>query len=226
LAAFNIPTEALPPLQTQLTAYEVAFAAVQAPNHGKVDVLTKNEARDALKSSVRVFVKACLTCNPAVSDADRENMGLPLHDGTRKPAPVPAMIPELELDSAVIRQITVHFKDAGSGKRGKPAHVHGVELRRELPDATPSSVNGLKSSAFDTASPYTFKFDDPDRGKALYICPRWENNKGDKGPWGEIYKAIVPQIRQGGGFAYTAGQVVYAKKGVGIGNHATFLNFF
>jgi hypothetical protein len=156
-----------------------------------VDVLTKNEAKKALTHSLRTFIKAYLAYNPAVSDADKENMGMPLHDGTRTPAPVPATIPELELDSSVIRQITVHFKDAGSGKRGKPAHVHGVELRWELLEATPSSVDGLKSSAFDTASPYTFKFDEPDRGKSLYICPRWENNKGDKGPWGEIYKAIV-----------------------------------
>jgi hypothetical protein len=50
----------------------------------------------------------------------------------------------------------------------------------------------LTKSAFDTASPYTFKFDEPERGKALYLCPCWENNKGDKGPWGEIYKAIIP----------------------------------
>jgi type II restriction/modification system DNA methylase subunit YeeA len=50
----------------------------------------------------------------------------------------------------------------------------------------------LTKSAFDTASPYTFKFDEADRGKALYICPCWENNKGEKGPYGEIYKAIVP----------------------------------
>jgi hypothetical protein len=54
-----------------------------------VDVLTKNEAWDALKSSI--------------------------------------------------------FKDAGSGKRGKPAHVHGVELRRELLEAAPSSVDALKT---------------------------------------------------------------------------------
>jgi hypothetical protein len=53
-------------------------------------------------------------------------------------------------------------------------------------------VEDLKNSAFDTASPYTFTFDESDRGKALYICPRWENSKGEKGPWGEIGKAIVP----------------------------------
>jgi hypothetical protein len=192
LTAFNIPAETLTPIQGQMTAYETAFEAAQNPNRGKVDVLNKNEAKEALTASLRGFIKGYLTYNPAVSDADKENMGLPLHDGTRTPVPVPATIPELELDSSVIRQITVHFRDAGSDKRGKPAHVHGVELRWGLLNTPPVSVEDLKNSAFDTASPYTFTFAEPERGKALYICPRWENNKGDKGPWGEIVKAIIP----------------------------------
>jgi hypothetical protein len=154
--------------------------------------LNKNETKEALIQSLRAFIKAYLTYNPAVSDADKENMGLPLHDGTRTPVPAPTTIPELELDSSVIRQITVHFKNAGSERRGKPAHVHGVELRWGLLDNAPSSVEDLKNSAFDTASPYTFTFNEPERGRALYICPRWENNKGEKGPWGEIVKAIIP----------------------------------
>jgi hypothetical protein len=144
-----------------------------------------------LTASFRSFIKAYLAYNPAVSDADRENMGLPLHDGTRTSAPAPTTIPELELDSSVIRQITVHFRDEGSDRRGKPAHVHGVELRWAILDNPPQSVEDLIKSAFDTASPYTFKFDESDRGKVLYICPCWEN-KGDKGPFGEIYKAIIP----------------------------------
>ncbi|MHB9291850.1 hypothetical protein Holit_00936 [Hollandina sp. SP2] len=192
LTAFNIPAETLTPIQGHLTAYETAFEAAQNPNRGKVDVLNKNETKEALMQNIRAFIKAYLAYNPAVSDADKENMGLPLHDGTRTPVPAPTTIPELELDSSVIRQITVHFRDAGSEKRGKPAHVHGVELRWGLLDNAPSSVEDLKNSAFDTASPYTFTFDETERGKALYICPRWENNKGDKGPWGEIYKAVIP----------------------------------
>jgi hypothetical protein len=191
-AAFNIPAGTLTPIQAQMTAFETAFNAAQNPNRGKVDVLTKNEAKEALTASLRTFIKGFLAYNPAVSDADKENMGLPLHDGTRTPAPVPATIPELELDSSIIRQISVHFRDAGSDKRGKPAHIHGVELRWALLDNPPQSVEDLTKSAFDTASPYTFTFDEPERGKALYICPRWENNKGDKGPWGEIMKAIIP----------------------------------
>jgi hypothetical protein len=98
----------------------------------------------------------------------------------------------LELDNSIIRQITVHFRDAGSDRRGKPAHAHGVELRRAILDNPPQSVEDLTKSAFDTASPYTFKFDEAERGKALYICPCWENSRGEKGPFGKIVKAIVP----------------------------------
>jgi hypothetical protein len=192
LTVFNIPVGTLTPIQGLLTAYETAFNAAQNPNRGKVDVLTKNEAKEALIRVLRTFIKGFLAYNPAVSDADKENMGLPLHDGTRTPAPAPTTIPELELDSSVIRQISVHFRDAGSDRRGKPAHVHGVELRWALLDNPPQSVEDLTKSAFDTASPYTFKFDEGDRGKTLYICPCWENNKGEKGPWGEIVKAIIP----------------------------------
>jgi hypothetical protein len=157
-----------------------------------VDVLAKNEARDALKAALRTFIKAYLTYNPEVTDVDKENMGLPLHDSTRTPVPPPATIPETELDSSVIRQISAHFRDSGSDRRGKPQGVHGVELRWSLLEAAPVSIEDLHNSAFATATPYIFSFDEPDRGNALYICPRWENNKGDKGPWGEIVKAIVP----------------------------------
>ena len=192
LTAFKVDTAALTPIQTLLTAYQTAYNKAEDPNRGKVDVLEKNETRDALKAALRTFIKAYLIYNPAVSNVERESMGLPLHNGTRTPTSAPTTIPELELDSSVIWQISVHFKDAGSEKRGKPAHVHGVELRWALLDNPPSSVEDLTKSAFDTASPYTFTFDEADRGKALYICPRWENNKGDKGPLGEIVKAIIP----------------------------------
>jgi hypothetical protein len=192
LTAFNVPQNALTHIQTELAAYETAYNAAQNPNRGKVDVLTKNEARDALKASLRTFVKAYLTYNPTVSDADKEDMGLPLHDNIRTPTPPPSTIPEAEIDSSIIRQLTIHFKDNGSEKRGKPRGVHGIELRWSLLEAPPASVEDLKNSAFDTASPYTFTFNESQRGKRIFLCLRWENAKGEKGPWSEIYNAIIP----------------------------------
>jgi hypothetical protein len=183
------PQTTLNPL---LGNYQTAFEAANNPNRGKVDVLQKNETRDALKAAVRPYVKAYLAYNPAVTDADKENMGLPLHDTKPTPVPPPATYPEAETDSSVIRQLTIHFKDNGSEKRAKPKGAHGAEIRWSILDHAPASVDELTTSAFDTASPLTLSFDESQRGKMVYYCPRWENAKGDKGPWGEIYSAIVP----------------------------------
>jgi hypothetical protein len=185
-------TSPQPPLESLLNAYQDALASAQSPNRGKVDVLTKNEARVALEAAVRPYVKAYLSFNPAVSDADREQMGITIHDKTKTPVLPPTTIPEAEIDSSIIRQLTIHFKDNGSERRGKPHGVHGVEIVWDITETIPLKMEEFKNSVFDTRSPYTFTFDESQRGKKVFFCLRWENAKGEKGPWSEIYNAIIP----------------------------------
>jgi hypothetical protein len=190
-STWNVPSPQTT-LESPLTAFETAFTATQNPNRGKVDVLTKNEARVALEAVMRTYVKAYLSFNPAVSDADREQMGITVYDKTKTPVPPPSTIPEAEIDSSIIRQLTIHYKDNGSEKRGKPQGVHGVEIVWVIMDTVPTAMEEFQNSAFDTASPYTFIFDENQRGKKAFFCLRWENAKGEKGPWSEIYNAIIP----------------------------------
>jgi hypothetical protein len=81
-----------------------------------------------------------------------------------------------EEQEKLIADAVAEFEAGLRLKAGQPAHVHGVALRRGLLDTTPSSMEYLTKSAFDTdtASPYTFKFDEPERGKALYIVSSWK----------------------------------------------------
>jgi hypothetical protein len=50
----------------------------------------------------------------------------------------------------------------------------------------------MLASVFSTRSPYVFTFDENMRGKTVYFCLRWENTRGQKGPWSAIYSAIIP----------------------------------
>jgi hypothetical protein len=59
-------------------------------------------------------------------------------------------------------------------------------------DTPPTGVAALVNSSFDTRTPFTLEFDDAERGHTVYFCLRWENTRGEKGPWGEIVSAIVP----------------------------------
>jgi hypothetical protein len=180
-------------LQALLTAHEAAFEAAKNPNRGKVDILAKNETRDALKKKIRVYVKAYLINNPAVTDEDKAAMGLPIYKTGRSPIQVPETVPELTVDTGTPRRHKVYYRDKGSKRRGKPPHVAGIEIRHAILDHYPASENELINSDFDTASPFVKDYDEAERGKRVYYCGRWEIPKeGGKGPFGEIVEAIVP----------------------------------
>jgi hypothetical protein len=57
-----------------------------------------------------------------------------------------------------------------------------VEIVWEISDTPPVAIDQFKNSAFDTASPYAFVFDESQRGEKVFFCLRWENAKGAKGP--------------------------------------------
>ena len=192
-AAWGIAEGKLTALQALAAAYTEKLAAAQDPNRGKADVLAKNEARDALKAALRPFVKAHLAYNEEVSDEDKVELGLPLHNNKPSPVPPPSTHPEFDIGTAELRQLSVRFWDAGSTRRGKPAGVHGAEIRWDFHDAPPANIEELGKSEFDTASPHTLRFDESDRGKRVYICVQWENNKGEKGPWSEIVEAVISE---------------------------------
>ena len=138
----------------------------------KVTVQEKNTVKAALKAAIRQAVKEYLMYNPAVTDADRDGLGLPIHKTTRTPVPPPTQLVDFFL--------------------AKPYGVRGAEFGWAVLPEPPKSYDDLVHSAFDTRSPYTFQFDLPDAGKTLYVCARRENTTGQKGPWSEIKSVIIP----------------------------------
>ncbi|MDR1983315.1 MAG: hypothetical protein LBQ28_00590 [Prevotellaceae bacterium] len=193
LTEWGLSESLLTPIDALIAKFDADYARAEDPNRGKADVLAKNESRDALKTSVRAFVKAYLTFNPLVTDEDRDRMGLPVHKTTRTPAPVAHTYPDLDVDSGTIRRLTIHFYDQGSKKsKAKPAGQHGAEIKWAILESPPASLTELTNSGFDTHTPFTLEFDENQRGQTVYFCLCWENTRGEKGPWSEIVSAIIP----------------------------------
>ncbi|MDR2193524.1 MAG: hypothetical protein LBP19_03520 [Treponema sp.] len=180
-------------LEALLTAYDAAYTAAQNPNRSKADVLRKNETRKALESAVRVYVKAYLINNPAVTDEDKVAMGLPVYSHTHHPVPVPHTSPQLFIDTGTRRRLIITYKDEGSTRRGKPRGVHGIEVRWAILEQPPANIKDLINSSFDTNPPLTLEFEEHERGKRVYLCGLWEiEREGEKGPPGAIEEAIIP----------------------------------
>jgi hypothetical protein len=177
---------------TMVTNYEKALDKAEAPNRGKADVELKNETRDTLKKGMRQYVKEFLEYNSRVTNKDRDYMGLPIHDSKPTPVEDPTTLPVAEVILPSPGVIELHVTDSKSGKKAKPAGVHGFEAVYVVLDVRPVDWSELLHSRFSTRTPLRLTFSGHERGKTIYFATRWENTRGVKGPWSEIMDAIIP----------------------------------
>ena len=194
LQRFGIAEGVIAPLIVLRDDFDEKYATAQATaTRTQSSILAKNNAIEALKEAVRKFVREYLAFNHLVTDEDRTNMGLPVYKKGHTPVPVPATYPVFTIDSSIIRTLKIFFRDAmDEARRGKPFGVHGAEIRWSISDAPIVNPDDLPHSAFDTRSPFVLEFSGEQRGLTVWFCLRWENTRGEKGPWGEIVSAIIP----------------------------------
>jgi hypothetical protein len=153
-------------------------------------VTDKNTARDALKRAVRQAVNEYLTHNHLLTEVDRDNLGLPIHKRTHTHAPVAEHPPIFTFDTSTVGRVHIHFH-ALDTHRGRPRGQRGVEIGWVVSDTPVKYWSELQHMTTSTHAPCTLSFN-VERGHRLYVALRWENTRGEKGPWSEIYNTIIP----------------------------------
>jgi hypothetical protein len=184
-------TEVLP----AITAYNSAYTDWENEkkrDREKIDAIIK--ARDDLEPLLLNMERLLLAFPPSIiTDADLDLMGFPKRPSDKRvPSPIATTVPGyvVGLPEAFRVQISFFDKERGSGK---PHGQHGAEIVSLTTTATEGIVHAdLIQSSFDTNSPCTFDFPDTDRGKRFYFSLRWENTRGEKGPWTPVDFAVIP----------------------------------
>jgi hypothetical protein len=171
IAAFHWDPAEAGTTRQGISAFLTARALYERDNSSR-NRLAKDEARKTATKLMQDFANTSIRYNKYMKEEDKQNYGVHTPDGSSTPVTAPVTFPEAEADTSVLRQVTIRFWDSLTKKRGKPHGVHGAEIRWALLDHPPKSVEDLINSDFDTATPYTLKFDETDRGKRLYFCLR------------------------------------------------------
>ncbi|MDR1074233.1 MAG: hypothetical protein LBL45_11275 [Treponema sp.] len=191
-AAWGVPQPEVTALQSLFADYETKLAAAKAGNRGKADVAEKNAAKESLMHKERMVVKLYIAWNPAVSDAQREAIGVTVHDGVRTTIPAPKTRPEFNFKVADIMRIQIDFRDQGSASRAIPYGYNGAVFCYATADAPVADYKLLVNSALLTHSPWTLNLPPEAQGKTLSGAMMWQNEKGDTGRWSEILSIIIP----------------------------------
>jgi hypothetical protein len=191
-SAWNIPADAASGLTAEAGAYETIYEAAKGENGTRALVLEKNEKRDALKSDVRNIKNKYIDYNDAVTDPDRERLGLPIRDRKPTPKPRPVSRPTLEVLPTNNRQHTAAAINQATGTKTKPADAYGVRYVWEIRETAPANAGELRHSVFRRKTTEVFDYNEEDRGKRVYYADCYENAKGEAGPWSDIVEAIIP----------------------------------
>ena len=188
----NIPSDVLAAVQALKTRWDTAYAIAEDPaTRTKGAVKEKQEARAAYEAGLRRLIRTYLTYSPVLTDQDREDMGLPVHKTTRTPAPVASNAPWMTAGGYGPRVVRIDFGESPTSS-AKPAGQHCVELASTIAETRPAEVDDLTHSAVVTHTPLLLTFKESERGRTLWFAARWENTRGKKGPWSEIFSAVIP----------------------------------
>lgn len=187
-ARLNVSTENVDVLVAELDEWNIIYPKSQDDETStKLVVAEKNEVKERLKASMkRVFgdiPQSALTTN------DRTILNLEEPTTTRTPAPVPTTHPIGQVHTDNLLQHTITFTDE-DGKRGRPEKVRGCQIYCKE-GTPPVDEKELRMLTSDAASPYVHKFDFSDVGKTFYYKLRWENARGEAGPWSATISGIV-----------------------------------
>ncbi|GBU23360.1 hypothetical protein R80B4_03277 [Fibrobacteres bacterium R8-0-B4] len=180
--------------------FAAALENAKKPNRGKIDVAAKAEARAALVKKCREYIQGFLARNPFVTDADRREMGLRVRDAVPTPVNAPAIqaIGEVFCPGrglVEIRNIHPVGADAGAKADYGVRLCYGILGAADGRDkfrisARPNTGDDLPHSVFTRKKKHRFDFS-ADRGAQAFFCLRYENSKGQAGPWGDVVETFV-----------------------------------
>ncbi|MDR2260130.1 MAG: hypothetical protein LBE06_04180 [Azoarcus sp.] len=186
------------------TAYAAYHAAPTQPNR-----LAKDTARKTAIAAMRKFAAERIRNNPKMTPAQRLELNVRTIDTTPTPVPPPTAQAEADITYPGPHQLKLHLHpladtppDPHNSDYGyrvyfgvMPPGGAGVEaatsVKRELMKP-PASGNELPHSRFTRRQSDIFDFEQTDSGKTAYFCIRFENAKGEPGPWGPMLSAVIP----------------------------------
>jgi hypothetical protein len=177
----------------KLTAYNQAYRTWANPATSTRIAL--DNLKDAEKSFFPLYRKfyAVAKASPLVSGGDLEQMSFPLrHAGGRSPHPVDRIFIDLIVKPLGNLVLSAAFVNRDTGSSVIPYYLSGAVIYYAVSDTPAVNQNELPYARLATRSPLELIFNPEQRGKTVYLAARWQNGRGELGPWSEIVSAIIP----------------------------------
>ncbi len=180
-------------IETTQLDWLIAYPAhLKAKQDARTARQRKEEARRSHRESIRLLARK-IQGHPAVDNAMRLSLGLNPRSGTRSPVPAPTTWPVTRVEATARFTLSLLTVDHETMKRAKkPAGAHGFEIWAFVGDSAPLDPSGYSFLALATRSPFLDVRPPADAGKTIHYLTRWQNRRGEPGPWSQVISTKIP----------------------------------
>jgi hypothetical protein len=189
-ARLGISADNINVLTSNFNAWNTAFPPSQNPDTRTKSVTdSKNIANQNMQNTLRAIYADIP--ESALTVQDRNTLNLPERSKSHTPSPVPDTKPIAKVDTSKHLEHTIAFTDeATPASTAKPDGVRGCQIWMKI-GSPAADVSELQYVATDTNSPYVNHFTVANAGKPVYYWLRWENTRGETGPWSDQVMATI-----------------------------------
>jgi hypothetical protein len=179
--AYGLTTAIATALASAVSTYSTALEAAQPGVRNRMAVLTKNNARAALKTNIRAWAKI-VEGTATVTNAQKAQLGLNVRS-LPSPIPPPATAPALDVVAVNGRTVNVRLHEAGSTRRGKPAGVSGAAVMSYVGATPPADMAGWKLEGLASRTTFQVSFAlTLAPGATVWLAAYWFNERKQAGP--------------------------------------------
>jgi hypothetical protein len=202
----HIPADRIAELNAAYAAWYTAWSKLKQA-HTSGDIEAKVEARNDGEDVLRDFNRSYILFAREVTNAQRRDIGCPVHSADRHSIPRPLALAEADilyigrhlLELVKIRPVAGTMSDEEAKAEFGVRIFWGIlgpdgEVDKFRLSAVPVRGEDLPHSTFTHRKRYRFDFEGLS-GCTVYFCLRYENQKGGKdgeGSFGPIFSAIIP----------------------------------
>ena len=189
---WNVPADKITVLSAALTTADTENS-MPAGERNKVSNSRLKDAFTVLTAEMR-DVKKRYFYVPPLTNADLTGLGLKPKDTV----PTPVSVPKVRAAGKIVYRgsgsLELHIAPEADISDDKRAY-YGCKIVYAVMNAdepAPKSEKELTESMFTRRKKETFIFQPQDAAKKVYFCMRYENSKGQAGPWCPIFAAVIP----------------------------------
>jgi hypothetical protein len=153
---------------------------------------TKIKAREKAMTAMRSFARSFIRFNTAMTDTEKEEMGVRPRDFSLSRFGRPDVRPKIEVEHTSNGfEHRIRAVNRETDKLTKPDGVYGIKYVWQVGGTKPESADDLPKSAFSRRGTHIVTFSHGDQGKVVYYACRYENAKGEGGPWSQIVEVFI-----------------------------------